>query len=60
MDLLAHLKEVFFFCCCCCFKFNEQFQAWMDQGAQVISSDWRAPRLGSGFFGIGFILKQPE
>ena len=32
----------------------------MDQGAQVISSDWRAPRLGSGFFGIGFILKQPE
>ena len=58
MDLLAHLKEVFFFFFF--FKLNEQFQAWMDQGAQVISSDWRAPRLGSGFFGIGFILKQPE
>lgn len=37
-----------------------QFQAWMDQGAQVISSDWRAPPLGSGFFCIGFILKQAE
>ena len=37
-----------------------QFQAWMDQGAQVISSDWRAPPLGSGFFCIGFIFKQAE